>query len=127
MEPRVRPAELRSRTTRVPRHGGHLFITVTYDVAGQPFEVFTTVGKAGSEERANAEAVSRLVSLWLRAGGTVDAVVKQLAGIRGEVGAWHDGSYVGSTGDAIAQVLRGSAGEAVATQVQLGETEEGRR
>ena len=119
IEPRSRPVTLRSTTTRVAREGGHLFITVTVDAKGRPFEVFTTVGKAGSEDRANAEAISRLVSLWLRSGGEVEVVTRQLAGIRGEVGGWHNGVYVGSIPDAIAQVLRGPVGEVVGEQAGL--------
>lgn len=123
LETRPRPALLRSTTTRVPRAHGHLFITVTFDALGHPFEVFTAVGKGGSEEKANAEAISRLVSLWLRSGGDPEAVVRQLAGIRGDLGAWDNGTYVGSIPAAIAQVLRGSAGEIVGEQASLASTE----
>ena len=119
MQPRERPVELRSTTTRVDRAHGHIFVTVAVDESGAPFEVFTTVGKGDPEEHANAEAISRLASLWLRAGGDLEALRRQLRGIVGERGAYHDGKYVGSIADAIATVLAGAGGAPVATQVQL--------
>ena len=126
MQPRERPAELRSTTTRVDRAHGHIFVTVAVDESGAPFEVFTTVGKGDAEEHANAEAISRLVSLWLRAGGDIEALLKQLRGITGERGAYHDGKYVGSIAAAIVTVLEGAGGAPVATQVQLQPVESAR-
>ena len=119
MEPRPRPVELRSSTTRVERAHGHIFVTVTVDESGAPFEVFVTVGRGDAEEKANAEAISRLASLWLRAGGDVGTLVRQLRGIVGARGAYHDGKYVGSIADAIATVLAGAGDAPMATQVQL--------
>ncbi len=119
MQPRERPVELESTTTRVARAHGHIFITVGVDESGAPFEVFLTVGRGDPEEKANAEAISRLVTLWLRAGGDVEALLRQLRGIVGERGAYHDGVYVGSIADAIATVLAGAGGAPVATQAQL--------
>jgi len=119
MQPRERPVELRSTTTRVERAHGHIFITVAVDESGAPFEVFATVGKGDAEEKANAEAISRLATLWLRAGGDVEALLRQLRGIVGERGAYHDGRYVGSIADAIATVLSGAGGAPMAIQAPL--------
>jgi len=119
VQPRERPVELRSTTTRVDRAHGHIFVTVSVDESGAPFEVFTAGGKGGTEEYANAEAISRLVTLWLRAGGEVEVLCRQLRGITGASGAYHDGKYVGSIADAIATVLDGAGGAPVATQAQL--------
>ena len=126
MQPRERPVELRSTTTRVERAHGHIFITVAFDESGAPFEVFATVGKGDAEEKANAEAICRLGSLWLRSGGDVETLTRQLRGIVGALGAYHDGKYVGSIGDAIATVLDGAGGALVATQAQLQPVESGK-
>ena len=47
-------------------NGGLDRIEVSDDGAGQPFEVFVSVGKAGSDTVAVAEAIGRLISLMLR-------------------------------------------------------------
>ena len=125
MEPRERPVELKSTTTRVARAHGHIFITVGVDESGAPFEVFVTVGKGDAEEKANAETIARLVTLWLRSGGDLEALLRQLRGIVGERGAYHDGVYVGSIADAIVTVLAGAGGAPVATQAQLQPVEAG--
>ena len=119
MEPRQRPVELRSTTTRVERAGGHIFITVAFDECGAPFELFTTVGRGDAEEKANAEAISRLASLWLRSGGGVETLLRQLRGITGSRGAYHEEKYVGSIAEAIVTVLDGAGGAPMAMQVQL--------
>ncbi|MDO8578039.1 MAG: TSCPD domain-containing protein, partial [Dehalococcoidales bacterium] len=68
-------------------------------------EVFSTLGKAGGCASAQLEAISRLVSLALRSGIEIAAIVKQLKGIRCPSIAWEEGKAVLSCGDAIASVL----------------------
>jgi ribonucleoside-diphosphate reductase alpha chain len=58
-----------------------MFVNITEDERGQPFEVFVTLGKAGGSAMADAEAMGRLISLALRSGIPVMAVHKQLRGI----------------------------------------------
>ena len=41
---------------------GNLFVTVNFDDEGFPFEVFGTLGKAGSTDSARLEAITRLAS-----------------------------------------------------------------
>ena len=66
---RQRPSFIRGFTERVRTAHGNLFVTVNVDEEdGQPFEVFATLGKAGSTESAHLEAISRLVTMALRAG-----------------------------------------------------------
>jgi ribonucleoside-diphosphate reductase alpha chain len=45
---------------------GKSYITMNSDELGNPFEVFITVGKAGSDIQADAEALGRMISLQLR-------------------------------------------------------------
>ncbi len=45
-----------------------MFVNITEDEKGQPFEVFLNLGKAGGSAMADAEAMGRLISLALRSG-----------------------------------------------------------
>jgi ribonucleoside-diphosphate reductase alpha chain len=58
-----------------------MFVNITEDEKGQPFEVFLTLGKAGGSAMADAEAMGRLVSLALRSGIPMMEIHKQLRGI----------------------------------------------
>ena len=81
-----------------------MYVTVNLDDVGKPFEVFGTMGKAGGCDAALLEAVSRLVSLALRAGIDTSEVTRQLRGITC-CPAWDDGTLVRSGPDAVAIVL----------------------
>ncbi len=101
---RQRPSVIRGVTERVRTAHGNLFVTVNVDEEGQPFEVFATLGKAGSTESAHLEAVSRLVTMALRAGVDPDEVTSHLRGITDEP-VWDDGTLIRSAPDAVALVL----------------------
>ena len=102
--PRERPRQTRGITERVRTGHGNMYVTVNMDDAGRPFEVFGTVGKAGGCDAALLEAVSRLVSLALRAGIDTNEVTQQLRGITC-CPVWDDGTLVRSGPDAVAIVL----------------------
>ena len=108
---RHRPRSLPSVTTKLGTELGNLFVTVGLDEDGQPFEVFGSLGKAGSLQHGMTEMACRLVSLHLRRGTPLDEIVGQLRGIS-EMQPWpnlmDDGGtvYVRGLGDAIALVLR---------------------
>ena len=112
--PRERPRQTHGITERVRTGHGNMYVTVNLDDAGRPFEVFGTMGKAGGCDAALLEAVSRLVSLALRAGIDTGEVTRQLRGITC-CPAWDDGTLVRSGPDAVAIVLdkltEGMAGE----------------
>ncbi len=78
---RSRPDKLRGTTIRKETPLGVMFVNITEDDKGQPFEVFLTLGKAGGSAMADAEAMGRLISLALRSGIPLSAVYKQLRGI----------------------------------------------
>src|SRR6185503_3129502 len=65
---RSRPDKLRGTTIRKETPLGTMFVNITEDDKGQPFEVFVTLGKAGGSAMADAEAMGRLISLALRSG-----------------------------------------------------------
>jgi ribonucleoside-diphosphate reductase alpha chain len=102
--PRERPRQTQGITERVRTGHGNMYVTVNMDNQGQPFEVFGTMGKAGGCDAALLEAVSRLVSLALRAGIDTSEVSQQLSGITC-CPAWDDGTLVRSGPDAVAIVL----------------------
>ena len=103
--PLERPSELSGVTQRVRTGRGNLYITVNMSKEGYPFEVFATHGKAGGNDAAMAEAVSRLVSLSLRSGIDPKDIIHQIKGIS-DVPAWDDGELIRSVPDALALVLQ---------------------
>jgi ribonucleoside-diphosphate reductase alpha chain len=78
---RARPDKMRGTTTRYETPLGIMFVNITEDERGQPFEVFINLGKAGGAAMADAEAIGRLISLALRSGIPLQAIHRQLRGI----------------------------------------------
>tara|TARA_E500000331_G_scaffold19335_1_gene17067 strand:- start:1263 stop:3644 length:2382 start_codon:yes stop_codon:yes gene_type:complete len=99
-----RPSELFGVTRRVYTGRGNLYVTVNMSEDGKPFELFAALGKAGGNDSAMAEAVSRMVSLTLRSGLDPRESIEQLKGIT-DVPAWNEGELIRSVPDAIANVL----------------------
>lgn len=62
---------------------GSLWVTLNYD-GNEPFEVFATLGKSGSELKAMTEAISRVISIGLRSGCRLDDFIGTLRGISGK-------------------------------------------
>lgn len=61
---------------------GHVHATIVIDPkTGRELEVFSAVGKTGEGAHADLEAMCRLASLYMRAGGSLKDVAKQLTGI----------------------------------------------
>ena len=102
--PRQRPTTVRGVTERVRTGHGTMFVTINFDEHDQPFEMFTTLGKAGGCHAADLEAISRLASLALRSGIDPDEMVEQMRGITC-CSVWNDGSLIRSDADALASVL----------------------
>ncbi len=78
---RSRPDMLRGTTRRIETPLGTMYVTITEDDKGQPFEVFMSLGKAGGALMADVEAIGRLTSLALRSGVPLPEVYRQLRGI----------------------------------------------
>src|SRR3989442_1620232 len=77
---RSRPELLKGSTRRVETPLGTMYVTVTEDDRGQPFEVFISLGKAGGALMADVEAIGRLISLALRSGIPLKEIYRQLRG-----------------------------------------------
>jgi len=78
---RSRPETLRGTVRRVETPLGTLYVTITEDDRGQPFEVFMSLGKAGGAIMADVEAMGRLISLALRSGIPLREIHRQVRGI----------------------------------------------
>ncbi|MEZ0335198.1 MAG: vitamin B12-dependent ribonucleotide reductase [Gemmatimonadales bacterium] len=78
---RSRPELLRGATRRLETPLGTLYVTITEDDRGQPFEVFMSLGKAGGALMADVEALGRVISLALRSGIPINEIYRQLRGI----------------------------------------------
>ena len=109
---RRRPRSLQSTTTKLTTEFGSLFVTVSTDEDGKPFEVFGSLGKGGSLQYGVTELACRLISLHLRRGTSLEEVIEQCRGIQ-EMQPWPnrlpDGTnvFVLGLGDGISHVLRG--------------------
>ena len=82
-----------------------MFVHITEDDRGQPFEVFINLGKAGGSAMADAEAMGRLISLALRSGIPLMEIHKQLRGISSDRAVGLGPNKVLSVPDAIGIAL----------------------
>lgn len=102
---RSRPGVLRGTTRKMMSPLGDVFVTINEDEQHAPFEVFATLGKAGSVAVADVEAIGRLISLALRFGIPVSEVYSQLRGISSDRAVGFGANKVSSVPDAIAQAI----------------------
>src|SRR5688572_21085226 len=102
---RARPDKLRGVTERIETPLGTMFVNITEDDRGQPFEVFINLGKAGGAAMADAEAMGRMISLALRSGIPLMEIHRQLRGIASDRAIGLGPNKVLSVPDAIGIVL----------------------
>jgi ribonucleoside-diphosphate reductase alpha chain len=106
-----RPLKVEGATYKIATPLGSAFITVNQDGSGNPFEVFITIGKAGSEVAAMAEALGRMISTTLRFGNHLPPIerareiVEQLRGIGGGRSVGFGPDKIRSLPDAVAKAL----------------------
>lgn len=106
-----RPDVLNGSTYRVVTPLGKAFISINEDNAGNIFEVFINVGRAGSDITADAEAIGRLISLTFRipsdysSAQVAQKVISQLRGIGGSGSTGFGANRVRSLADAVAKVI----------------------
>jgi len=68
-------------------------------------EVFAQLGKGGDVANSDLEAICRLLSLWLRANGTLKVALKQLEGIGSTLTVPTKDGRIMSLGDGLAQAF----------------------
>ena len=106
-----RPVMVEGVTYQSETPVGKTFITINHNENREPFEVFITVGKSGSDVTAMADALGRMISLNLRLNGAllprerVRQIVAQLIGIGGARSVGFGANKVLSLPDAVAKVL----------------------
>jgi len=106
-----RPLMVEGVTYQTETPVGKTYITINHDSNREPFEVFITVGKSGSDVAAMADALGRMISLNLRLSGQLSSrdrikqVVAQLIGIGGARSVGFGENKVRSLPDAVAKVL----------------------
>ena len=120
----ARPDVLNSKTVKQGTPFGNLYVTVSEWAPGDPFEVFATIGKAGSDIQAMTEAACRAISQMLRIMSPVSRrerlmlVVEQFEGIGGYATTGFGSERVRSIPDAIAKALRRYLGSDV-TELEM--------
>jgi ribonucleoside-diphosphate reductase alpha chain len=106
-----RPTKLTGATASFQTPFGTSYITMNSDEDNNPFEVFITVAKAGSDVQADAEALGRMISLSLRTTAPhnrydmLRLVADQLTNIGGARPVGFGPNRVLSLPDAVAQAL----------------------
>ncbi|MHC4661448.1 MAG: vitamin B12-dependent ribonucleotide reductase [Planctomycetota bacterium] len=104
--PRKRPEVLCGWTYKMRTGCGALYVTINEDEEGNPFEVFSQVGKAGGCAASQCESMGRMVSLALRSAIPVDSVIRQLIGISCQNPYGLGPNKTTSCGDALSKALK---------------------
>ncbi|MEX2572357.1 MAG: vitamin B12-dependent ribonucleotide reductase [Gemmatimonadota bacterium] len=115
----ARPQLLRGTTRKMNSPLGDVYVTINEDERHNPFEVFATLGKAGSIAMADTEAIGRLISLALRFGIPISEVHQQLRGISSDRAVGFGLNKVLSVPDAIGQAIEIREREKAGVQQEL--------
>jgi len=107
VKPAKTPSILPSVRIRQNTPFGHMHVTITVDVKTErELEVFAQLGKGGDIAASDLEAICRMVSLFLRSGGSLDLVMDQLEGIGCHLSIPSKEGRVMSLGDALGKTIR---------------------
>jgi ribonucleoside-diphosphate reductase alpha chain len=110
---------LTGQTIKMKLPQGNLYVTANRNESDAIRETFVTLGKSGGDEKANAEAMGRLISLFLQHGGDIRDVIHSLQGIQGRDVSWDNGQQLLSVPDAVAKALSLLSGAKVENDPEL--------
>jgi len=86
---------------------GHMHVSITVDPRRQKeLEVFAQLGKGGDVAASDLEAICRMISLFLRSGGSLRHVIDQLKDIGSSLSIPSKGGRIMSLGDGLAKGLQ---------------------
>jgi hypothetical protein len=86
---------------------GNMHVKVSVDpVACREREVFAQLGKGGDVANSDLEAICRILSLWLRANGSLKMAIKQLEGIGSSLSVPTADGRIMSLADGLATALQ---------------------
>jgi ribonucleoside-diphosphate reductase alpha chain len=105
MKAQERPKILDGKTYKMPTGCGPIYVTIN-EHNDRVFEVFAKLGKAGGCSACQTEALTRAMSIGLRAGVELGEYHKTLTGIHCSSATYSEGEQILSCPDAIAKVLK---------------------
>jgi ribonucleoside-diphosphate reductase alpha chain len=114
-----RPKMLTGQTVKMKLPQGNLYVTANKNGDNVIRETFVTLGKSGGDEKADAEALGRLISLFLQHGGSIQDVIHSLKGIQGRDVSWDNGQQLLSVPDAVAKALENITGTTVELEPEM--------
>lgn len=86
---------------------GNMHVKISVDPrSGVEREVFAQLGRGGDVATSDLEAICRMISLWLRSGGSLRHVIKQLEGIGSSLQIPTKAGRIMSLGDGLACALK---------------------
>jgi ribonucleoside-diphosphate reductase alpha chain len=103
---RPRPDVLHGVTQRIDTGYGKMYVNINEDEAGDPFELFATIGNSGGFTNSFTEALAKVISYALRSGVDPREIADDLQGIRSPKVAWDKGEQINSIPDAIGTAMR---------------------
>jgi ribonucleoside-diphosphate reductase alpha chain len=107
IEPRDIPEIVSGFRVRQMTPFGNMHVKITVDPkTGRELEVFAQLGKGGDIANSDLEAICRLTSLWLRAGGSLKHVMRQLKDIGSTLQVPTRDGKIMSLGDGLARALQ---------------------
>jgi len=107
IEPRDIPEIVSGLRLRQVTPFGNMHVKITVDPKSErELEVFAQLGKGGDLANSDLEAICRLISLWLRAGGQLHHVIRQLKDIGSTLQVPTRDGKIMSLGDGLARALQ---------------------
>jgi ribonucleoside-diphosphate reductase alpha chain len=106
IEPRDIPEIVSGLRIRQLTPFGNMHVKITVDPRnGRELEVFAQLGKGGDLANSDLEAICRMISLWLRSGGSLNHVIRQLKDIGSSLQVPTKEGKIKSLGDGLARAL----------------------